>query len=102
MERNTTPAWPLLLVVVLAAAGLGAFWILGPRRRGRGELEPGEEIAINPERAVIAEPEPVQLGTEDQPRQHKKREGDLSKRRRLPPGPYRAAPDEPATDPAEA
>jgi hypothetical protein len=109
MQRYTTLARPaVVLVMLLAAGGLVAVLLFLWRRRRRPDRdddEPGEDIGFGPESAAVAAPEPVHLGGDIPPRPARpeaERWGDQSERRRLPPSEYRAAPDEPETEPEAA
>jgi hypothetical protein len=94
-----------ILALALAAAGLAVLLLIVRRRRrrsDRGGDEPGEDIGYGPTGAAVAAPEPVDLGGDIPPRPAPGGWDDLSTRRRLPVGEYRAAPDEPDTEPEEA
>ena len=105
MRRYTMSSPPArLAAILLVAAALAAVFLLWARgrRRLRPEDEPGEDVGHGPEGAALAAPEPVQLGADIPPRSAGERWDDLSDRRRLPVGEYRAALDERETEPGEA
>ena len=86
-----------VLVVILALLGISAF--LRNRRRQRPHEEAGEDVGRGPHNAVLAVPEDVMLGTDVPSPGPVEKWEDASKRRKLPPGEYRVAADEPETDP---
>jgi hypothetical protein len=106
MRRYAMLACPArLLVVIMGGAGLAALLLLLRRWRrppDRREEEPGEDIGYRPHVVAVTTPEPVDLGGDIPPRPTGERWDDLSTRRRLPRGEYRAAPGVPATEPEEA
>ena len=83
-----------VIIIVLALLGISAFLL----HRRRHE-EAGEDIGRGPDSATLAAPYPVELGTDVPPAAPVKKWEDVSKRRKLLPGEYRAAADEPETDP---
>jgi hypothetical protein len=83
------------LIVILALLGLSALL----RRRRHPHKEAGEDLGRGPDRATLAAPEAVELGTDSPPPAPVEKWEDKSKRRKLPPGEYRAAVDEPETEP---
>jgi len=105
VESDDAPENAVRLIAgILIGAGIAALVILLGRRRrpGRDPAEPGEEIGHPPEEPTVAAPEAVEVGGEIPERTAEDREGDLSDRRQLPPGPYRPSLDVPETVPAEA
>lgn len=86
-----------VLIVVLALLGLSV--LLRPRRKQHVHEEAGEDIGRRPDSATLAAPEAVELRTDVPPPGPVEKWEDMSKRRKLPPGEYRAAVDEPETEP---
>ena len=86
-----------VLVVILALLGISA--LLRNRRRQHPHEEAGEEVGRGPNSATLAAPYAVELGTDIPPPTPVEKWEDASKRRKLPPGEYRAAADEPETEP---
>jgi hypothetical protein len=80
------------LIVILALLGISALF------RRRKQNEPGEDVGREPDSTTLAAPDLVELGTDTI---HLPGEDwhDLSDRRKLLPGEYHAAADEPETDP---
>jgi len=81
------------LIVILALLGISALF------RRRKQNEPGEDVGREPESTMLTAPDLVELGTDTIPSPSKDWH-DPSDRRKLPPGEYRAAGEEPETDPA--
>jgi hypothetical protein len=86
-----------VLVIILALLGISVF--LRNRRRQRPHEEAGDDIGRGPDSAVLAVPDAVELGTDSPALAPVDKWEDASKRRKLPPDEYRAAPDEPETEP---
>ena len=86
-----------VLIVILALLGISA--LLRHRRRKHPSAEAGEDIGRGPDSATLAAPDEVELAADIPIRPAKEKWDDLSERRKLPPGEYRAAADEPETDP---
>jgi hypothetical protein len=85
-----------VIIILLALLGLSVF--LRNRRKRHPHAEPGEDVG-RPESATLAAPDAVELGTDVPPPAPVEKWEDRSKRRKLPPGEYRAAADEPETEP---
>jgi hypothetical protein len=86
-----------VIIIILALLGISA--LLLQRRRQPPSTEAGEDIGRRPDSATLAAPDAVELGTDIPPRPRVEKWDDQSKRRKLPPGEYRAAADDPETDP---
>ncbi|HEV8369204.1 MAG TPA: hypothetical protein VGQ39_14720 [Pyrinomonadaceae bacterium] len=86
-----------VIIIVLALLGISAFLLY--RRRQHPHAEAGEDVGRGPDSATLAAPDAVELGADIPPRPPVEKWDDQSKRRKLPPGEYRAAADEPETDP---
>ena len=85
-----------VIIILLALLGISVF--LRNRRGRHPRAEPGEDIGA-PDSAPLAAPDAVELGTDSPPPAPVHKWEDASKRRKLPPGEYRAAVDEPETEP---
>ena len=100
LMRLSRPASLVALILAGTAVGLAVLLILR-RRRDREGGEPGEDIGHDAGASSVAAPDRVLLGGQTRPRPRDEPWADQSERRRLTEGPYRPAPDEPATEPAE-
>ena len=86
-----------MIIAILALIGISA--LLRHRRTQPSGAEAGEDIGRGPNSATLAAPDAVELAADIPIRPAKEKWDDLSERRKLPPGEYRAAADEPETDP---